>query len=215
MRLGSLFALGFVIGCKAQPGGSTAPSQAPEAETTKTGALEAEDPEPVGDQGDATPDAGDPEQRFCEKLTQLMIASRDATPDPASRQELVETCVANARRKRAEEPAAFKREVECIATAAELGTFFDCALDDPGGPAAASDEQFLPLCEKLAELARNEPDFPEEAKRELQDTARCAADARMEHRAAPQAFERIETCILAATGMRGAAECTAAGTQQR
>ena len=123
----------------------------------------------------------------------------------------MDTCVTNARRKRAETPAAFDREVECISGAADLGAFFDCALDDPVAAQPGSDERFGPLCEKLAKLARNEPDLPAEARRDLQDTAQCAADARMEHGAAPRAFEQIERCILAATQMREAAECTAAG----
>lgn len=214
MRLGSLFALVCVIGCKAQQGGSPTTAPAPRTDANED-AGKPEAPAPSsGSRGDETNDA-DPEQRFCEKLTTLMVASRGANPDPADREELVETCVTNARRKRAEEPATFDREVECISSASELNAFFDCALDDPAAPQAAGGERFAPLCEKLAKLARDEPDFPEESKRELQNTARCASDARMEHNAAPQAFEQIEACILRASGMRGAAECTAAGAERR
>lgn len=214
MRLGSLVALVCVIGCKTQPGGSVGAVETPQAAEDPEDVGPGE-PEPAAQRDDDNADERDPEQRFCERLTELMVASRGADPDPASRQELVDTCVTNARRKRAEAPATFDREVECISGASDLGAFFDCALDDPAAPKSAGDKRFMPLCEKLAKLARDEPDFPDEAKRELQDTARCAADARMEHNAAPRAFEQIERCILAATGMRGAAECTAAGVEPR
>lgn len=214
MRLGPLLALVCVTGCKAQPSGAASAVQTPQADTNED-TPEPDGPEPSAARPDDKADDGDPEQRFCEKLTTLMVASRGSNPDPAGRQELVETCVTNAHRKRVEEPATFDREVECISGASDLGAFFDCALDDPAAPQAAGDERFLPLCEKLAKLARDEPDFPEESKRELQNTARCASDARMEHNAAPQAFEQIEACILRATGMRGAAECTAAGAEPR
>ncbi len=215
MRLGPLFALACVVGCKTVPSEPAGAVESPQTVDEKPEIVEPAQPELPVAKGDAEENDRDPGQLFCEKLTELMIASRGSNPDPSSRQELVETCVANARRKRSETPAVFDREVECISRASDLGAFFDCALDDPAPPRSGGDQRFGPLCEKLAKLARDEPDFPEEAKRELQDTARCAADARMEHSAAPQAFEQIERCILAASGMRAAAECTAAGLDAR
>jgi len=217
MRPWPLLVLACVVGCKAAPDGPTAPLVSPSApdQPGPDAGSTTEAPTAKGP-GDETND-GDAEQRFCEKLTQLMVASRGSDPDPADRQELVDTCVTNARAKRAQAPATFDREVECISGASDLEAFFDCALDDPE-PAMAKtggDERFLPVCEKLAKLARDDADFPEEAKRELQDTARCAADARTEHNAAPRAFEQIERCILAATEMRDAAGCTTAHVEPR
>lgn len=215
MRLGPLVALVCLVGCKTQAGGSTAPvetTQTADEGAAQAGAADEAQPSPTGSTEETV--GSDPERHFCEKLTALMVAERGAEPGAAGQEELVETCVANAHRKRVENPATFKREVECISDASELGAFFDCALDPPA-PQATGENRFLPLCEKLAELAKNEPGFPEEMKAELQDTARCAADAQLEHNAAPREFERVEACILAAAGMQDVAVCTGAGAPAR
>ncbi len=211
MRLGSLVALACLVGCKTQAAGSAAPVETSHASNEDAGqAPAAEAPERGSTQSTQDAADDDPERGFCEKLTALMIAERGSDPESSDTEELVETCVANARRKRAGTPATFEREAECISDAANLTAFFDCALDPPA-PRTSGTSRFLPLCKKLAELARNEPDFPEEVMLELQNTDRCEADAQTEHAAGPHEFERIEDCILAATGMQEAAACTGGG----
>lgn len=210
MRLGPLLALVCLVGCKTQAGGSAAPVETPQTADEKPGqAPAADEPEPSPTESTEDTADGDPERQFCEKLTALMLAERGSDPGSTGTEELVETCIANAHLKRAGNPATFKREVECISDAADLGAFFDCALDPPA-PRATGERRFLPLCEKLAELARNEPEFPEDVRADLQDTARCAADAQQEHNEAPHEFEQLEDCILAAAGMQDVAACTGA-----
>lgn len=210
MRLGPLLALAFLVGCKAQASGSTAPVETPQAADEGSGqAPAADEPEPGPTENTEQTADGEPERKFCVKLTALMLAERGGDPGSTGTEELVETCIANARLKRAENPETFKREVTCISDATDLGGFFDCALDPPA-PRSGGERRFLPLCEKLAKLARDEPGFPEDVKAELQDTARCAADAQQEHNAAPQEFEQLEGCILAAAGMQDVAVCTGA-----
>lgn len=149
----------------------------------------------------------------CEKLAAFTIAQLpEGRADPGL---MVETCVVKSIERKQAHPGAFATEAACIDAAGALDDVLACATrgqvdDQTPFEDLPPDAMVRRICEKMAALAQDEPDFPPTAKEEMADIDRCVIEAREAYEQDPERFEEMAGCTMDAADMDGLMRCAMA-----
>lgn len=69
------------------------------------------------------------------------------------------------------------------------------------------DDDVTKVCKKMAELAEEDKDLPEEVKKEMADLEKCKKDAGEEEKKDPEAFKKMSACVQGVSDMDGVVKC--------
>ncbi|MBV1862705.1 MAG: hypothetical protein KUG77_30060 [Nannocystaceae bacterium] len=69
------------------------------------------------------------------------------------------------------------------------------------------DDDVTKVCKKMAEIAGNEKDLPEEAKKEMADIEKCKKEAGEEQKKDPEQFKKMSDCVMGVSDMGGVMKC--------
>ncbi len=216
MRLTTLLAFSCLLACTSQPqtAAPSAPAVAPESEQDEWngfGSNEHAEEEPLEKGAESgAPREGNRVRRFCEKLTALVTADTEPGHLEAVRFSAVEQCIEQSEEQIALDPEDFEASVSCVLPAETAAEMFECLnLGDAKTQERAVDsgDRVVQVCTKMAELAQQETDLPEEAKLALVDIDTCVVEGRKEQGESPEEFERLSNCVLNASTMHDVVTC--------
>ncbi len=216
MRLATLLAFSSLLACKSQPP-TVAPSEpavAPAADEDQWNGFGGNDQpdEPPAETRQAAQEPRDAVGGVCKKMFGLSGMNTEGLEDSV-KVEMMEGCRAQFEGMLEIDPEAFEIAAACADAAETLEQMQACAQRESDSlaqePVDDSGDLVAQVCQKMAQLVDQEPDVPEEAKRELRDIDKCLVEAGAERDDDPEKFERMATCILqpSVTSMEGVVQC--------